>query len=95
MPANKKYLIKSGWIITSKLLAAFLASYIAMSALFMALLVWLDSEVVFWTGSYLSFILWIAMMLLVYQIKKAWVSWLIFAGITLASVFVLYLGKQL
>ena len=94
MPANKKYLIKSGWTRTSKFLAAFLGSLIALTSVVMALASWLDPYVVLWTASYWIFIVWIGLMLLVYWTRKAWVSWLILVGIALVSALFLYLGNQ-
>lgn len=85
MPANKKYLITSGWTKASKFLAAFLGSLIALSAVEIALLSKLDQTILIWTASYCVLILWVFLMLLVYWIRKAWVSWLILTGITLLS----------
>lgn len=63
------------------------------SALFMGFSVLLNPGIVFWTGSYLAFIIWMALMLLVYQVRRAWVSWIILTGITVVSALVFYLGK--
>lgn len=93
MPANKKYLIKSGWTKTSKFLAAFLGSLIALTSMVIAFSSWLDPNVVLWTASYWSFIIWIFLMLLVYWIRKAWAAWLILLGITLVSALFFYLGN--
>ena len=93
MPANKKYLITSGWTRTSKFLAAFLGSLIAITSVVMAFSSWLDPYMVLWTASYWSFIIWIFLMLLVYWIRKAWVGWLILLAITLVSALFCYLGN--
>lgn len=93
MPANKKYLIKSGWTKTSKFLAAFLGSLIALTSVVIALTSWLDPYVVLWTASYWSFIVWIFLMLMVYWTRKAWVAWLILLGITLVSTLFFYLAN--
>ncbi|MEM1339579.1 MAG: hypothetical protein AAF717_18450 [Bacteroidota bacterium] len=93
MPANKKYLATSRWTRTSKFLAAFLGGFIVLIFLVMALSSWLNPKVVVITAIYAGFIVWIFLMLLVYWIKKAWVSWLIFAVITLVSALFMYLGN--
>ena len=93
MPANKKYLITSGWTKTSKFLAAFLGSLIALTSAVMAFSSWFDPYTVLWTASYWSFIIWIFLMLMVYLIRKAWVAWLILVGITLVSALFIYLGN--
>lgn len=92
MPANRKYLMTSGWNKTSKFLAAFLGGLTVITSVVMALSSWLNPQVVVITAIYAGFILWILLMLLVYWIRKAWVSWLVFTCITLLSALFMYLG---
>ncbi|MEL6537002.1 MAG: hypothetical protein AAFQ98_16395 [Bacteroidota bacterium] len=93
MPANKKYLNPSGWTKASKFLAGFLGGLITLSFVTMAFSVWGTMDVVLSTALYSSFIIWPLLMLLVYWIKKAWVSWALLGGISLIAAFFFYLGN--
>ncbi|MEM7550979.1 MAG: hypothetical protein AAF363_14945 [Bacteroidota bacterium] len=93
MPANRKYLIQSGWTRFSKVMAAILGSLLATYALHIALGYLLDISVILNTSIYSIFIVWVAFMMMVYWIKKAWKSWAILALTIAVSSIVIYAGK--
>ena len=81
MPAKKKYL-SSGWKRFSKLLAVIFGTYAATAALHIAVAKNVsDDTPVLLTSTYSSFLLWVGLMVVVYLIRKAWVSWSILLGI--------------
>ena len=93
MPANKKYLIKSPWTRTSKVLAAFLGGLLATLALHLAFAVWGDEKIVLSTTLYSFFLIWPLFMLMVYWIKKPWQSWAILLSVIVIFGIITYLGK--
>ena len=93
MPANKKYLLKSGWARASKVLAAILGSLAASLALHMALALWVGFDYVLPTSTFSVFIVWTGLMLLVYRIEKPWKSWAVLLIILLICVTGIVLGK--
>lgn len=93
MPANKKYLLKSGWARASKVLAAILGSLAACLALHMALALWVGFDYVLPTSTFSVFIVWTGLMLLVYRIEKPWKSWAVLLIILLICVTGIVLGK--
>tara|TARA_B100000809_G_scaffold266537_1_gene329744 strand:- start:6346 stop:6633 length:288 start_codon:yes stop_codon:yes gene_type:complete len=93
MPANKKYLIQSGWVKTSKFLAAFLGSLLTIMMVHIALSYVLDQRTVLITSLYTTIIIWPLLMLVVYWIKKAWMSWVLFSSLIVLSSVVIYILK--
>ncbi|MDO5968257.1 hypothetical protein Q4Q35_00415 [Flavivirga aquimarina] len=93
MPANKKYLIQSSWIKASKFLAAFLGSLFATMMAHIALSYIFDQRIVLVTALYSTLIIWPLLILVVYWIKKAWISWIIFLFIIILSTIVIYILK--
>lgn len=93
MPANKKYLLKSGWAKASKVLAAIPGCLAASLALHMALALWLGFDYVIPTSTFSVFIVWTGLMLLVYRIEKPWKSWAMLLIILLICVIGIVLRK--
>lgn len=93
MPANKKYLLKSGWARASKVLAAIPGSLAASLALHLALALWVGFDYVVPTSTFSVFIVWTGLMLLVYRIEKPWKSWAVLFIILLICVIGIVLGK--
>lgn len=86
MPANKKYLLKTGWARASKVLAALLGSLAASLALHIALALWVGFDYVLPTSTFSVFIVWTGFMLLVYRIEKPWKSWAVLLIILLICI---------
>jgi hypothetical protein len=95
MPANKKYLMKSGWAKASKVIAAILGSFVASMGLHLALTYWLYRPTVLITSTYSVFVVWLLLMLWVYAAKTAKRSWMILGSILALSAILTVLGKSL
>lgn len=93
MPANKKYLLKTGWARASKVLAAILGSFVASLALHIALALCVGFDYVLPTSTFSVFILWTGFMLLVYRIEKPWKSWAVLLIILLVCAIGIVLKK--
>lgn len=89
MPAKKQYL-SSGWTQFSKVLAVIFGAFAATAMLHIAIAKTVVNDVpVLLTSIYSSFLVWIGFMIMVYMIKRAWVSWSILLGVVgLSSIFV-------
>ncbi|MEM9142620.1 MAG: hypothetical protein AAGA86_06500 [Bacteroidota bacterium] len=94
MPANKKYLLRTRWGRTSKVLAALLGSMLASIALHLALALWFGFKYVIPTSIFSIFIVWVGFMLVVYWIKKPWKSWILLLTVILVSTAGIILGKM-
>jgi len=95
MPANKKYLMKSGWAKASKVIAAILGSFVASMGLHLALTYWLHRPTVLITSTYSVFVVWMLLMLWVYAAKTATRSWMILGSILALSAILVVLGKAM
>ena len=93
MPANKKYLLKSGWAKASKVLAAILGGLVVSLALHIVVaLTWNADYVVL--SIWFSFPLaWVAMITIVYWIKNAWKAWGLIIFLSLSCSTVIYFIK--
>ena len=94
MPANKKYLEKSPWIQTSKLVAAFIGGLVASLSLHLALAFWVGFDYIIPTSLFSIFVLWGFFMITVYWIKSHWISWGVLFLITFISVVGIYIAKN-
>ena len=94
MPANKKYLTRSGWAKAGKLSAAILGGFLSSTALHLALASVLDTVVVWGTAIFTTFILWGIFMLWVYWIRVAWKAWLVSFAVIAVSAGVIYVSKM-
>lgn len=82
MPAKKKYL-SGGWRRFSKVLAIIFGAYAATATLHMAIAKNVaDDTPVLLTSTFTSFFAWVGFMIMVYMIRRAWVSWSILLLIT-------------
>ncbi|MEL6562263.1 MAG: hypothetical protein AAFQ94_29090 [Bacteroidota bacterium] len=91
MPAKKKYL-SSGWKRVSKILAVIFGAYAATALLHIAIAKSvIDDTPVLLTSTFTSFICWVGLMVMIYLIKKAWVSWSILLVIISISSVIIYM----
>ena len=91
MPAKKKYL-SSGWTRLSKIFAIIFGAYAATATLHIALAKNVTNDVpVLLTSTYSSFLCWTGLMIMVYMIKRAWVSWSILFGIIAISSLLIFI----
>ncbi|MEM6346185.1 MAG: hypothetical protein AAF927_20010 [Bacteroidota bacterium] len=91
MPAKAKYL-SSGWRRTSKIFAAIFGAYAASMSFHTALAkVATNDATVLLTATYTGFSLWVGLMIMVYMIEKAWISWAILLSICGFSALLIFL----
>ncbi|MEM7575473.1 MAG: hypothetical protein AAF433_21395 [Bacteroidota bacterium] len=90
MPANTKYLSSIGAQI-SKLIAAIFGGYLASAALHIGIAKAVPNDTpVLLTATYSMFLVWCGLMVMVYLIRKAWVSWAILLLITLFGGYLIF-----
>ena len=94
MPANNKYLIQNTWIKTSKMMASILGALFCTLAIHFVCALILGIDNVMPTSLFSVFMVWVTLMLGVFWIKKAWVSWLLLSLITLACSVLIFLFKK-
>jgi len=89
MPAKKKYL-SGGWRRFSKILAVIFGAYAATATLHIAIAKSVpDDTPVLLTSTYTSFLVWIGFMVMIYMIRRAWVSWgILFGVISICSLLI-------
>lgn len=81
MPAKAKYL-SSGWVRFSKVMAAVFGAYLASMFIHLGFAASVaDDTPVLLTSAYSYFLVWVGLMIMVYMIKKAWISWAILASL--------------
>ena len=91
MPAKAKY-ISSGWVQFSKVMAVIFGAYAATMSIHLALASLVkDDTPVLLTSTYSGFLMWVGFMIMVYLIKRAWVSWAILLSITLVGCLIILL----
>ncbi|MEM9721900.1 MAG: hypothetical protein AAGA10_21725 [Bacteroidota bacterium] len=91
MPAKAKYL-SNGWVRFSKFMAAFFGAYLATMLSHMAIAKNVPNDTpVLLTSIYSGFIVWVGFMIMVYLIKKAWISWAILLSVCLVSSLLIFL----
>ncbi len=78
MPANKKYLTKSGWLRLSKILAGILGGYSTMFSFHLLMTVFFPKENVVATAFFTGYILWAFLLLWAFVDKNVWRVWLIY-----------------
>jgi hypothetical protein len=83
MPAKKKYLTKSGWLRTSKILAGAVGGYTVMFSLHLLLCRVFSREDVIVTSFFTGYILWAFLLLWAFVARNVWIVWLTYAGLTL------------
>ena len=89
MPAKKKYL-SGGWRRLSKVIAILFGAYAATATLHIAIAKSVPNDTpVLLTSTYSSFLVWVGFMVMIYMIKKAWISWsILFSVITICSLLI-------
>lgn len=86
MPANPKYLNKSGWQQFAKISAGILGGYLVSALFHMVIALWLSSKDVLITGIYTLYMLWVALMIVPFLFKNGWKAW----GIYLLAIVILF-----
>lgn len=95
MPANKKHLIKSPWEKTSKIIVSILGGLAASVALHLGIGSWVFKDFIVMVSLFTIYALWAFFIIMVYWIRKSWVSWAILSSITILSVIAVYLSKNI
>lgn len=91
MPANAKYL-SSGWARFSKIMAAIFGAYFATMFIHMAIAKNAPNDTpVLLTSTYSTFLVWCGFMVMVFLIKRAWVSWALLLLIILLSSLLIFI----
>lgn len=83
MPAKKKYLTRSPWIRTSKILAGSLGGYAVMFSFHLFLCNIFPREDVVVTSFFTGYILWAILLLWAFLAENVWKVWLIYIGATI------------
>lgn len=91
MPAQKKYL-SSGWVRFSKLMASIPGAFISSILLHLAIAqLFKEPSIIIFTATYTVFLLWCGLMILVYMVRKAWISWMVLLSIVSLSSLLLFI----
>lgn len=91
MPANPKYLTKSGWQRFAKISAGILGGYLVSTTLHLLLASLFSRVEVLITITYTGFILWVVLMILAFLAKNGWKVWALYLTISVVCVTILYL----
>ncbi|MEM6522754.1 MAG: hypothetical protein AAF693_03135 [Bacteroidota bacterium] len=76
----------------SKILAMFFGAYAATATLHVALAKNVTNDVpVLLTSTYTSFLCWVGLMVMVFMIRKAWISWVILLGLIGLSSLLIFM----
>lgn len=75
MPANKKYLTKSPWLRTSKILAGAVGGYTVMLSFHLLLCQLFPRQGVIVTSFFTGYILWAFLLLWAFLAKNVWKVW--------------------
>lgn len=82
MPAKKKYLTKSPWLRTSKILAGAIGGYTVMFSLHLLLCKIFPREDVIVTSFFTGYILWAFLLLWAFLAQNVWKVWATYLGLT-------------
>lgn len=94
MPANPKYLTQSKGQRFAKITAAILGSYLVAISFHLALASWFNRANIMITMAFSGFVLWVALMIIAFLAKNGWKIWLIYLGLSLVFLALLYLGQN-
>ncbi len=83
MPANKKYLTKSPWLRSIKILVGFVGGYIVMFSFHLMLTKIFPQENVIATSFFTGYILWAILLLVAFLVKNVWKVLAAYAILTL------------
>ncbi len=91
MPAKAKYL-SSGWTRFSKVMAAIFGAYFATILAHLAIASKVPNDTpVLLTSTYSAFLVWCGLMVMIYMIEKAWISWAILLTVILLSLVLIFI----
>lgn len=91
MPAKAKYL-SSGWARFSKIAAAIPGGYTAAVFIHLAVAGNVPNDTpVLLTSTYSVFLVWCGFMIMIYLVKKTWISWLILLSVILISGLLIFI----
>lgn len=94
MPANPKYLTQSKSQRFAKITAAILGGYLVSISFHLALTTLFNRADVIITMAFSGFILWVALMVIAFLSKNGWKIWLIYLGLTLLFLGILFLAQS-
>lgn len=94
MPANPKYLTQSKTQRFAKITAAILGGYFVSVSFHLALTSWFNRPNIIITMTFSAFILWVALMIVAFLAKNGWKIWLLYLGLSLFFLGILYLGQN-
>ncbi|MHC8950142.1 hypothetical protein [Sphingobacterium hungaricum] len=83
MPANKKYLTKSGWIRLLRILAGTIGGYAVMFSAHLLLAKIFPQKNVIITSFITGYILWAFLLLWAFICPNVWKVWLVYIALTL------------
>lgn len=83
MPANKKYLTKSGWLRLSKILAGSVGGYAVMISFHVFVANILPRDEVVITAFFTGYLLWAFLLLWAFIAENVWKVWLTYIALTL------------
>ncbi|MES2810623.1 MAG: hypothetical protein V4619_18450 [Bacteroidota bacterium] len=94
MPANKKYLTKSGWTKLSKILVGVIGGYLVSLSFHAALTRFFPLENVMITSFVTAYVLWATLLLFAFLIKKAWQTWALYTVLVVvfSGIYMLPIG---
>lgn len=94
MPANKKYLTKSGWHKFAKISAGILGGYLISALFHMCLPLYLPSpKEVLITSIFTIFLVWSILLVLPFLFKNGWKAWLTYL-IIITILYAIYSIKN-
>lgn len=94
MPANPKYLTQSKWQRFAKITAAILGGYFVSVSFHLALASWFNRANIVITMAFTAFIVWVALMIVAFLAKNGWKIWLVYIGLSLLFLALMYLGQS-
>ncbi|MFD2598241.1 hypothetical protein ACFSQ3_04690 [Sphingobacterium corticis] len=78
MPANKKYLTKSGWLRLNKIIIGSLGGYAVMFSFHLLMTVFFPKENVVATAFFTGYVAWALLLLWAFVAKSVWRVWIVY-----------------
>lgn len=75
MPANKKYLTAAPWQRLLKITAAIIGGYLVTNSFLLFLLYYFSKKEVLVTMKFLSYLIWVVLMVIAFLAKSGWKIW--------------------
>lgn len=92
MPAKTKYLTTSGWKRFSKIIATIFGAYAASVLLHIVFIKNMENDAVaLLTSAFSIYFFWVGFMVMVYLVKRVWISWAILLSVILISSSLIYI----